>query len=335
MNLRDVGLLVAVVATVGVGAAFLTMRSGEDGFPEEVRESSPPSRTDRAAGSGRRAAALRGDSAKSGGRSSPLREGLRPEVEARRREAPDASAAVVQGLREAARSSASVPDAAPVADGEDAEARAGGAALARGRNVSTPFDKAARSEEGGSPVIEQNVKFDPEQPEAHFPPGAALAYPEAGGVDSEQGTIAFWMRREWDPADSLSRPLVQLRTATWENRLELGVGSTYVGFNITTADGFENGAGSQIRWGADEWHHVTATWDDSLMSFYVDGQLVDQRSYSGDLHLPSSAPLYVGSTPSGPSLADGPISMRGFTVTQSAATPEGVRELLAQSPPEK
>lgn len=336
MNHRVAGLLAFVLA-IGAGAVAAILSDG----PADRSSSDDPSvasagvRVQRSATAATRAQNSASRLARDGARSAPLRQALRQDDEMRRSGIPDASTAVVRAMRE----SASLPR---VSSGEEsgsvveasaepgADQGAAGGAFARARAFSAPFDKSATTAENVAPLIEQNVEYDPEQAAAHFPPGAALAYPDAGGVDPEQGTIAFWLRREWDPTEPSSRPLVQLRTATWENRLEIGVGSTYLGFNITTGEGGENGAGSPIGWGADEWHHVTATWGDSLMSVYIDGQLADQRPYNGALSLPSSTPLYMASTPSGPSLSDGPVSLRGFTVTRRAASPEDVQSLLAQ-----
>src|SRR5262249_46450422 len=134
-------------------------------------------------------------------------------------------------------------DAAPVDEAANADDAAqapvvkapanGGAAL------SVTFDGGSPTAgDGTEPVIAQGLQYD-QAGAARFGPGAQLAYPDRGGIDPNQGTIAFWSRLENNPGSFGGRGLAQLRSQTWANRLEINMGSQYIGLVLTTSDGVE------------------------------------------------------------------------------------------------
>jgi 1,4-alpha-glucan branching enzyme len=62
--------------------------------------------------------------------------------------------------------------------------------------------------------------------------------------------------------------------------------------------GVANGTLSTTPPSAGAWHHVSGTYDGSLISLYIDGQLVAQQSASGPLAI-TTDPLAIGDKPSG------------------------------------
>jgi len=236
----------------------------------------------------------------------------------------------------------SKPGAGPAGSAESSPAAAApgdGAIIANepGRPASSrfavSFDGSVTADNQTAPAIEQGVEIDPKGGAALFPPTAVLAYPDAGGVNPEEGTIALWVRRATDPQDEKGRAFIELRTNTWENRIQFGMGPTYLRFMLTTSDGVEVGVGSGIDWAQGEWHHVAATWGQALTVLYVDGAVRDQRTYDGTVAISPSALLYVGSTSQGPRPDAAPISLRGLVILQYAAAADEVLSLESQTAP--
>jgi len=132
---------------------------------------------------------------------------------------------------------------------------------------------------------------------AWFPSGAKLEIPNAGAAVGEQGTLAFWVEPGWDGSEDGDRSFVQLRDPQrWENRIQVFKNGRYLRFLFTDATGGESGVGTDIDdWVAGERHYVTATWADGLTYLYVDGLLVGTNPYEGQLKMPESTPLLIGS----------------------------------------
>jgi hypothetical protein len=197
------------------------------------------------------------------------------------------------------------------------------------------FEGSGMAADQSAPMIEKDVQYDRDSGAALFPPEAALAYPDGGGiVSSDEGTISFWVRRDSDPSDEKGRALIELLSGAWENRMEIGMGPNYLRFLLTNSDGVENNAGAAIRFGEGEWHHVAITWGEALMSLYVDGVPETTTTYPGSLALPPSTPLYVGSSRKGvdPN-ATAPIAMRQLQILQHKIKTEEVGNLMVTTAP--
>jgi len=212
----------------------------------------------------------------------------------------------------------------------DPEAEPTGAAALR---LAVAPPGSAGSAEGTPPLIEEAVETDPDTGALRFPPGARLAYPDSGGIDPNEGAVAFWIRKEWGSEQQLARSLLDLRTNTWENRLGIGLGPAYLRFLIATADGVETAAGTGVQWQPEEWHHVTITWGQALMGLYVDGKLAEQQTYAGELRIPSDAPLYIASGRNPPDLPEGTVSLRQFIVLDHRPDNAEIGSLLAETAP--
>jgi concanavalin A-like lectin/glucanase superfamily protein len=259
-------------------------------------------------------------------------------------------------------SSATKPDSAPVppeaaksgdhkpagveADAvpeQEASQTPAGRAPGAGPSLSISFDGSASGAANGAdqaePIIAQGLQFDPSLGAARFPPNAQLAYPDMGGVDPSQGTIAFWVRVEAEanvPMDG--RTLAELQTGTWQNRLTIGMGPRFIGLLLTNSDGVEQGVSDPaMDWTPNVWRHVAVTWGDAIMQLFVDGTLANQTEYSGSLVLPPGTPMYVGSQRPGPTPVTEPhrptISLRSWSVFQRILEPEEVARLMVQTAP--
>jgi hypothetical protein len=205
-----------------------------------------------------------------------------------------------------------------------------------GPALSVSFDGSALTANQTAPIVAQGLEFDPQLSAARFPTGAALAYPDSGGINLEEGTITFWVRTEWDPRDPSvaidGKTLAELATGTWENRLGIHMGPRFVSFLITTSDGVEHGTGSPIAWAQGEWHNITTTWGQALMSLYIDADLKNQNTYDGTLQIPPETPLYVASTKT-PRTDQGTVWMRNWQVFQRALAADEIAAVVEQTTP--
>jgi hypothetical protein len=81
----------------------------------------------------------------------------------------------------------------------------------------------------------------------------------------------------------------------WENRISLVKNLDTLRFILIDNTGVERNVGLQIGdWAPGEAHRVTATWGDALMSLYVDGRLVGQNTFEGNLQVSPGGPIYLG-----------------------------------------
>ena len=207
-----------------------------------------------------------------------------------------------------------------------------GAALSVNFNGSTNG-----SGDQATPLYDQGIEFDATAGAARFPPNALLAYPDAGGLNPEEGTVAFWIRMEWDPSTPLTKSLVELVTNTWANRFEIGMGPTFIRLLLTNSDGIEQGVGAGIHWMPGEWHHFAASWGEQLMSLYIDAALLDQKPYTGSVVIPPDTPLFVGSSKRGPSETgpenQGTVSLQSLSIFQRVLSADEIAMLASSAPP--
>lgn len=203
----------------------------------------------------------------------------------------------------------------------------GGAAL------SVSFENgSANAADDTAPIIAENIEFDPTAGAIRLSPGSVLAYPDAGGIDTNEGTLALWVRPEWDPAlASSGKALVELSAGGWDNRLEIALATNYLRFLLTTSDGIEHPVGLAVTFASNEWHQVAVTWGEPALSLYVDGALRQQAEYAGSVVIPPGTPLYVGTTRNGP--RPGILSVRSLNVFQRRLADDEIVALFDQTMP--
>lgn len=122
---------------------------------------------------------------------------------------------------------------------------------------------------------------------------APAAYPAAGYISAQAGTVAFWFQSQWSPADGKHHPLFDwLGTSHGYSRIliyKYATGNT-IYFGLRSREGTEatrkvTCTASTEGWQPGEWHHVVATWDGSAPEarLYVDGCLAGKRETRWDL----------------------------------------------------
>lgn len=191
------------------------------------------------------------------------------------------------------------------------------------------FDNTTQPEKGDTaPIVEQGISFDGQG--AHFDTDSQFVIPDAGNITGDSGTITFCLQPQWNGQDQTDASLVNLHTPNmWENRLQITKNGAYLRFLMADNTGKETGAGTNITgWQPGERHLVTATWGEALASLYVDGQLIGQQTYPGQLTLPPGTPMYIGSDyPGGIPGAQG--SLSNFQVYNRLLPGEEVAGLTA------
>ena len=102
-----------------------------------------------------------------------------------------------------------------------------------------------------------------------------LTYPTSGNLQTAQGSISLWVKVEYSPDSTASRPFFDSRTAensgihiyrNDSDKLVLHIG-----------DGTNNKetiSSEALNWTTDAWHHIVAVWDSQTQELYLDGTLL-------------------------------------------------------------
>jgi hypothetical protein len=199
-------------------------------------------------------------------------------------------------------------------------------------SLAVPFKGNGSSLGSMGPLFDDNVVYDADQPGAYFPPDARFAYGDAGTVQNNAGTIAFWIQPKWDGTDPRNASLVQYHTDDWSNRLQIFKNGIYLRYLFTDDTGNETNLSvnmAQEHWTAGEWHQIAITWGDSLIGMYIDGNEREQGTYMGSLDVPTGTALYVGSdSPGGNPGADA--TFQDFVVVDRALDPSEIQNMFVQ-----
>lgn len=172
------------------------------------------------------------------------------------------------------------------------------------------FDKTTQPEKGDTaPVAEQGITFDGQG--ARFDVDSQFVIPDAANVVGENGTISFCVQPGWSGSQEGDASFVNMHTPNvFGNRMQITKNGQYLRFLMADNTGQEANTGLNISgWQPGERHLVTTTWGDALASMYVDGQLVGQQTYQGQMQLLPGTSLYIGSDmPGGIPGANGTLS---------------------------
>lgn len=204
----------------------------------------------------------------------------------------------------------------------------------RGPKLAITFDGNTTAADQTPPLISQDIQFDAAADAALFPPTAMLAYPDRGGIDPEQGTVAFWLRMTESPGPN-GRAILDLGTGTWENHLNVAAGPTYVRFLATSSDGTESVVFSRIDFSQGDWHHTAVTWGEAQLALIVDGAVRDSTTYSGSFSIPPGAPLYIASPRGGFDPNPGVVAIRDLQTFQQILTSDELAAIMAEKAPSK
>jgi hypothetical protein len=142
-----------------------------------------------------------------------------------------------------------------------------------------------------------------------FDTGSCSAIPDAANLSGEAGSISFCLQPQWAGDAPINAGLVDLQTPNvWDNHLKIFKMGQFFRFAIWPNSGIESGVAANIdSWQPGQWHAVTVTFGPdsttgvNMVSMYIDGAMVGQQTYDGQLDVPQQ-PLYIGSdTPGGES----------------------------------
>ena len=123
--------------------------------------------------------------------------------------------------------------------------------------------------------------------------GDSLTYSTAGNLNRETGSIEFWLRPDWNGNDFNSYTFFE-SGQSWFNRLRIMKdGANNLRFMVWDSSTEYGVAHNVANWQAGDWHHIAATWNETTMTLYVDGEAVDSRADARPPDLLADT-LYVG-----------------------------------------
>lgn len=139
-------------------------------------------------------------------------------------------------------------------------------------------------------------------------------------VSPEAATFSFKIQPEWSGGDQSDNALLQLRGQhEWSNRIELVKNGEFLRFILTDNTGREADISHRITdWVAGEEHDVQATYGDGVTSLIVDGRVVGNNKYTGELMFQQGIPLQVGGDWPGSNYQPANSTFKNFVITNSA-----------------
>lgn len=198
-------------------------------------------------------------------------------------------------------------------------------------SLAVPFDGSGESLGALVPIVDEHVDYNLDEG-AYFPPNARFAYGDAGNLKNNAGTIAFWMKPNWEGTDPRNASLVQYHTEDWSNRINIFKNGIYLRYIFTDNSGSETNLSVDMErdgWVAGDWHHIAVSWGDSLITMYTDGIQRAQGTYLGELDVPTGTALWVGSdAPGGAPGADA--TLQDFVVEDRAMDPAEIQDMFNQ-----
>jgi hypothetical protein len=147
---------------------------------------------------------------------------------------------------------------------------------------------------------------------ARYTVGSQCTLAATGHLDSQQGTIEFWIKPDWQGDDGKTRVLLEagrafnngllmqidgannLRLMLWGDDPTTSASETNVERGVAT---------NTSQWTSGQWQHVAATWNGQRreMALYVDGKLFDSRNDGVRLASFSQPEFKIGSRAGGDS----------------------------------
>jgi hypothetical protein len=128
---------------------------------------------------------------------------------------------------------------------------------------------------------------------------SVLTFPAQGNVSGEAGTIHFEIDPDWDGTEESTRTLLRIdEPGQWNNRLRLVKDNNYLRYMFFDNTGAEVNINTPIDgWQAGDPHELTVNWDQQAgkISMYIDGELMAEQPYAGELVLDAKSRLDLGS----------------------------------------
>src|SRR5205085_12531351 len=101
---------------------------------------------------------------------------------------------------------------------------------------------------------------------------------ELGKISPHQGSMAFWVKPEWQSGDQNDASFLQLG----DSGLQIVKNVSYLRFEYFDTDGKERGLGYYIGdWKPGEPHYIVGNYsaEGHVYQLYVDGKMVSQDTY--------------------------------------------------------
>jgi hypothetical protein len=184
--------------------------------------------------------------------------------------------------------------------------------------LSLPLKGEVAPEVGGGAIQADGLVSKGGQIE--FPDNAQLSFPVGNNVNSKAGTISFEVQPQWAGADQTNNALVSIRDEhVWENSLSIVKNYDALRFIIIDSGGAERNVNVPIGdWQAGEPRSVTATWDESTMTLFINGQEVGQNTLPNPLSFNTTTPIHIGSDFPGGQYVGASGTISNFTVYSRA-----------------
>jgi hypothetical protein len=182
------------------------------------------------------------------------------------------------------------------------------------------------------PAAQQDLVVDPNNKAVEFQSNSLLAFPAAGVVLPEGGTISLEIEPNWNGADQGDNSFVQVAGNDVEQGpLSIRRRGKFLRVEWMDQDGLPQGTSISIGdWKAGEPHTVTAAWGEGVMSVYVDGKQSRAIVYQGEVQVPADAMLYLGSR-TGEQIGGANARLRNLRVYDRPLAPQEV-QLMRPTP---
>lgn len=153
------------------------------------------------------------------------------------------------------------------------------------------------AEDATAPVIEQDLQLADDGVGVKFDKDSVLAFPNAGNITGDSGSITFEFVPEWEGGEVGDYSFVNVRNPNDPaNLLRIYKNGRYLRFLFADSSGRERNVGfDMMGWEPGEPHRVTATWGDNETRMYVDNRLAGRNTYNDPFEIRPGTPMYVGS----------------------------------------
>lgn len=162
------------------------------------------------------------------------------------------------------------------------------------------FNGNATGADGVSPAAETNVSYvtGVHGQAAYFGPNNVLEYLSNGRINSQVGTMEFWVKSDWAGGDSVDHAFFQFGSSGGMDFIK-DRGNWFTGmFNLFGGAGYPMmgvNAGMWLQWMASTWQHIAVTWDSNCLKLYMNGSLIAETKISNPLPLVNATRFRIGS----------------------------------------
>jgi hypothetical protein len=194
--------------------------------------------------------------------------------------------------------------------------------------LSVPLNRehGTSAEDTTPPLVEADLQFSEDGEGVEFGKSSVLAFPDAGNLRGDAGTMMLEIEPTWAGAEDGDYSLINVRNANDpSNLLRVLKNGKYLRYIFADASGEEVGVSYDISdWQPGEKHTVAVNWGDAATALYVDNQLIGQNTYQGPFGIPPGTPLYLGSDIPEAGATGAGATISNFQVFGRPLTPEEI-----------